>query len=1050
MRKLLLFGIVFLILISYVYAFDSPADAEGVADGWVLIGNFTNSSSLNESNWGNLTKSDCDISKTATGIQFDVGGGGNDNFCFIYYNLEFNRSNRAIFKWKIISGWDGTDFLRMGLGFDRTDNAATDRDEFNFYGAVMSQGATNIRSYDDAFIAENQAGGWANGNIRYTETMYNVSNANELCMDNWPVGGSRTLVCDNRDTLVSIDDYVGFIGGGGAVNDAYVAELIEVWCLGADCLPAAPPPSPSDTLNISNTEPVNGSQFNSAIINYNFTYNSSTITNFSLRINGTIVETRIDYPAGQNQPGSFNVSYVATDDYVINYSIEGYNEVDGENTTNTTAYIDRVNPAITDNFINDSIYMASNITGEFNFSDGLMIHSYNISIDGVQIAGKFDLNESDVQFNLSYNPNLLGVGLHNLTVRLADGHTAESLREDYGVSNGLFNDYIRYDFNDNDGWIKTSLKDSSIFDSWSSKKEIDRYTQTLKPDKPESTITLIEESSLPIYIKNKPGYYNDQWIIIGDHWKDYIVEDEPGAKVNIKQLSPYSVEVTISGLLNPEELNFNSVGDLNIVYKQYNFSVTNITLTFEPVVSTFQQQTVELFVNTTTDVISTNASFNYNGTSISTTKTAFGNYDLYSATFITPAIPGILLNRTLNWSYDIIGVSTNLTGELVNNQTIYNIGIDNCSTYSMKAVNLTIRNETDETLVPDSSVDANVIAWVSAMNNFTSFNLTWRGGSEYGICIFPNWTSYNFTAQMEYNADLFDKKTYYFRNMTLDNSTDIIKLYLTNDTTRVKFNVLDENDNDVADVIIKVLSYDIGTASSKVTEIVRTDSDGEAIANIILDTQWYIFILELNGVQVFLSEPTIITTTTKTFRITLGTDYFEDYTTVQDIIGNVIFTNSTLTFTYNYNDLSGSTTIACLEVIKRAARGDTLMQENCNSSSAGTMTYTIIESPGNNTYVATGTVFISGNEYILGVESANFDNTYKTFGAEGVFIAFLLIVTLTMVGVASSNPALAVFLMIFGFIGAVIIKIVFISWSALIVFIILGFITIYRITRRSA
>jgi hypothetical protein len=264
----------------------------------------------------------------------------------------------------------------------------------------------------------------------------------------------------------------------------------------------------------------------------------------------------------------------------------------------------------------------------------------------------------------------------------------------------------------------------------------------------------------------------------------------------------------------------------------------------------------------------------------------------------------------------------------------------------------------------------------------------------------------------------------------------------------VKFTVLDENDDELNGTIIKIMEYDLTTDTSKTTEIIRTDSNGEAWGNIILTTQWYKFILEINGAVVFESDPTIITTTAKTFRVTLGSDYFDDYGTVHDTTGGVTFTNSTLTFSYTFSDSTGNVNTGCLKLVRRTLNGDTQINSSCVTSSAGAINLIIQETLGSNTYIGTGYVTIGSNEYIIDTESVSFDYGYKTYGTEGIFMAMLLIILFVMVGVSSGSPSASIVLMLVGLVGTVLMTIFYLSWTALVAFIILGGITLYKVSGR--
>ena len=354
------------------------------------------------------------------------------------------------------------------------------------------------------------------------------------------------------------------------------------------------------------------------------------------------------------------------------------------NTTQRNILIDTQTPTLVTNFFNNSlIFFNQNITGNFTFSDNIQIHSINVSIDGLAIFNITNISSSNYIFNLSYNISTLAVGKHDLKVEFADGHTAKELGGDYEESNGLFNDYIKYDFYDK-GNIKTELKSKSILDDWSSERKNDRYIQILKPATPSDTITLVEESDMPIYIIHKEGSYNDYWIIMGNHWKDYVIENEPNAKVTINRINDYKVKVTISGIKNKERLVFNSVGDLNVVTKEFSFYSVNTTETFDTLITegfTFNLDLDVDFGNIEFDIsgITPTATLEWNGTNFSSTLVSF---DATGASFRKTFSPiSIETKETIihNWWFNF---STFTNGFLrTNNESQFasSISVDVCN-----------------------------------------------------------------------------------------------------------------------------------------------------------------------------------------------------------------------------------------------------------------------------------------------------------------------------------------------------------------------------------
>jgi len=246
-------------------------------------------------------------------------------------------------------------------------------------------------------------------------------------------------------------------------------------------------------------------------------------------------------------------------------------------------------------------------------------------------------------------------------------------------------------------------------------------------------------------------------------------------------------------------------------------------------------------------------------------------------------------------------------------------------------------------------------------------------------------------------------------------------------------------------VLIYIQKYDIGTATATTNEIINTDSNGQAVGNIIKFTQAYKFILVYNGVVVLEEAPQYIMLDSKTFRISLDADtYFTAFDIVQGVTcSDILYTNATTSFSYTWLDPSNNVTTACLEVYLSSNTAHYMVNSTCEPVSSGTITATIPPPFGSNTYLATGYVYINGNKFVCGNSaSATFDVGWKDYGNESLFLSFLLIVFLITVGLW--NPVVAIVLMMVGIFLLNILGLFHLDWPWLVGFILLGGIVMWK------
>ncbi len=371
-------------------------------------------------------------------------------------------------------------------------------------------------------------------------------------------------------------------------------------------------------------------------------------------------------------------------------------------------------------------------------------------------------------------------------------------------------------------------------------------------------------------------------------------------------------------------------------------------------------------------ITNANATLNYNGTDYIGTKTTTDNYFLFSKTLIMPSIANNTnatfnwsSNATFNWSYTLIGNEniTNITDTYT--QTIYNIDIDDCSTYNITALNFSLIEESNNaSIAGDMDFTFSLVGESITIN----YSKSVTGVNSTAFCIPTNEVSFTAQLQSEYTATGYDAHTYFAYNLAITNTSQDIVYYLTNGTSIVEFTVLDQNGNKIEDAYIKVMKYGIGTGAYITIEVLKTDELGKALGNIILDTTWYRFIVEYEGDTYLTTSATKMTSTTRTFTIDLLTDFFDRYTdVVYNIYSTLNYTDETGNFAFTYSDPNGNYHQGCLRVERFAAYGNTLINETCVSSTASTILVNVNDSgPVNGTYVAVGYVLFD-DKYTLNI-----------------------------------------------------------------------------------
>lgn len=469
-------------------------------------------------------------------------------------------------------------------------------------------------------------------------------------------------------------------------------------------------------------------------------------------------------------------------------SLQAYANCTSNSTTASSStqifWIDNVKPLLSGARFDggNMSYHKDNVTGQFNWTDS-NLYQLNVTVDGSQVFGVFNIAATTYIYNLSIDVSAYSPGMHNITLRMTDSHTATELSKDYSVSKPVLGDEMT--FYKGDEYLTISSKDNNqALNPFEYKKEVDRYTFTFNPGIEQETYIFEIRSSKQLHIVDRPDLPWHKWLVTDNQWIDFYNPDEPNMKVDIKQSEPNQAEVTISNLISPLKQVYHSVGDLNIETTSYSFISYNVTITYQnPVIETSSEWS-SMYVNfgyslpPMPQVLFT-GTLAYNGSSIGTSMT----WDLHSITynstiFYAPTVESY--QQQVNGLWTLASYLANATIPWTNNVT--RIILDNCSALSnTTSINITFYDENTPTqkLITESTVAFDYWITPTQMKN-TSFSS--KNKDSYAYCINPSTTIY-VNAYWRYTSTDGFTHRYYLYNQSIGPSILYIKAYNTNTTS---------------------------------------------------------------------------------------------------------------------------------------------------------------------------------------------------------------------------------------------------------------------------
>lgn len=202
---------------------------------------------------------------------------------------------------------------------------------------------------------------------------------------------------------------------------------------------------------------------------------------------------------------------------------------------------------------------------------------------------------------------------------------------------------------------------------------------------------------------------------------------------------------------------------------------------------------------------------------------------------------------------------------------------------------------------------------------------------------------------------------------------------------------------------MEIYSYDVGTGTTKLLSSFNTDSAGEGIVPLVLNSYYIYRVYDPSGVLKLVQGPELLTVTQRTLLVggtritTLG-----DWVTLYGINCTVQFYNSTKVVSSNWSQ-NGSLQSYCLNVYN-LSNGFSLDSRQCSGNNSGNLQDFNLSVPYQYYAFPTGYDNVTNATYILycnGQSPLTIDlrNDNLIFGSEGIFWSMILLLLITMMGV---------------------------------------------------
>ena len=460
----------------------------------------------------------------------------------------------------------------------------------------------------------------------------------------------------------------------------------------------------------------------------------------------------------------------------------------------------------------------------------------------------------------------------------------------------------------------------------------------------------------------------------------------------------------------------------------FNISISENSQTFNA--STTETSSEGFIINLTynsNDWTSITAKLNYDGVNYTATQVGTGDNILFTRSI---DIPGNTGEIPFFWYFTLVDTDNILSITESNTQTVNTIGMSFCNSTAVPYINFTIYNATNPFPLINGTFKSSWRFRSLSGNGSTNGNFSFEDVSEnnrsFAFCFLDQNADYIISADIEIDGSNSAKNFHYLTNLTVTNKTNNISLYLLDDglATLTVLEVEDDTQKSIADVLINIQFYDIGTDTFYTVGMAKTSSLGSDLAYLNWYDSLYKFVLVKDGSTVYQTSPYKISSTPQTFVI--SSSLIDTYSKFRDFDYSLIFNNITKNFVLTFTKPSGDVDSACLRVIKRNSTNEYTICDVCETSSSATL-YCNINPHNNGTYFAsfyaTGSLsLIDTLTWIEGISNEIYEEIGRINGAiyaiilTGVTFAFFLF-----------SPVLGVLSLMFGMIGSLLLG--FLPWT---------------------
>lgn len=397
---------------------------------------------------------------------------------------------------------------------------------------------------------------------------------------------------------------------------------------------------------------------------------------------------------------------------------------------------------------------------------------------------------------------------------------------------------------------------------------------------------------------------------------------------------------------------------------------------------------------------------------------------------ITLNVPVVTANTNVSFFWNLAFTDGTFITTTPNNQTVNNINIDDCSTYTVLIYNYSLRDEASKAILSNdtSSIEIALDFYdTGEQNKIINFSKLYTNKNPAQICLESNLTTeqYRVYSTVKYSANTtatsstFATEYYNVLNGTLSNSTipNNINLYDLNNLDATDFQLTFRDSSYVLapDILVYLYRQYVSDNDFKVVEAPLTDSNGQTILhmvrndivyNLVMVDKGGVIVATFNNVIAFCDDFTIGQCTINLNAPPSVTDLYDFNTDLGISFTQPTYSNVTQLVSIDFVSTNLSIVNVSMEVLKNGNFGNRSLCMDSLEAVSGTLNCNVSAIVSTDRYLFIN-LFVNGD--LKTMIPIDLKGNVSAFGiTTGAFFAFLLILFLTTFAMEDKKVLLVV------------------------------------------